>query len=230
MFRYLILLAFLLFSGVTLAGEKSLYDFIWLDPDKKVYVLQNKLFKKEHSIYMDVGYISNLTSKFQDTRGFTVKAGWYFHEEWGIEAFMNKYSNFTNDDYKSVRIINSQVPFIRRFNNTYGLVAIWSPFYGKINTFNNIYYFDWSFGLGGASIDAESNLKTAILNASSVSYDKESYSGLIVKSDLKFHIQENLHLGLGYMNTYYRAPSPKNPKSDQLRTNTDIILSIGFSI
>ena len=33
----------------THAGEKSLYDFLWLDPDKKVYVLQNKIYKKEHT-------------------------------------------------------------------------------------------------------------------------------------------------------------------------------------
>jgi len=58
------------------AGEESLYDFLWLDPDKKVYVLQNKLYKKEHSFYFDACYISNFTSKFQDTNGFALKAGY----------------------------------------------------------------------------------------------------------------------------------------------------------
>jgi len=70
------------------AGEKSLYDFLWLDPDKKVYVLQNKLYKKEHSFFFDAGYLLNFTSKFQETSGFKINGGFYFHEEWGIELFL----------------------------------------------------------------------------------------------------------------------------------------------
>lgn len=213
------------------AGEKSLYDFVWLDPDKKVYVLQNKLYKKEHSVYFDVGYIDNQTSKFQDTRGLQVKTGWYFHEEWGIELFYNKYTNSNNDDFNNVRLLSAnQFPFVRRLTDMYGVAAIWSPFYGKINTFNNIYYFDWSFGLGLSKINAESNLKTALLTATSIKYDQEQYTGANLKTNVKFHIRENIHFDLGYMTTYYKAPSPKSPKTDKLRTNTDIVLSLGFSL
>lgn len=212
------------------AGEKSLYDFIWLDPDKKVYVLQNKLYKKEHSVYFDAGFISSDSTKFQDTRGLEVKSGWYFHEEWGIEGFYHYYMNTNNDDYSSVRFVSNQVPFIRRFNSSYGLLLIWSPFYGKINTFNNIYYFDWSFGTGPAFINAESNLKTVFLDPTRIDYLKETHTGLVLKTHLKFHIRENIHVSLAYMNTYYQAPSPKNPKEDKLKIHTDIILGLGFSI
>lgn len=229
MIKWLLILLTLL-PSLSHAGEKSLYEFIWLDPDKKVYVLQNKLYQKENKVYFEAGYISNQTSTFQDTNGLQLKSGWYFREEWGIEAFYNQYSNQTNDDYKSVRIINNQVPFIRRLNSTMGLLGIWSPFYGKINTFNNIYYFDWSFGLGVAAVEAESNLKTALLSTTTLKYEKESYAAGILKTSLKFHIRENIHLGLEYMNTYYKAPSPKDPKEDNLRTNTDIVLLVGFSL
>ena len=34
------------FPTVLPASEKDLYNFLWLDPDKKVYVLQNKIHKK----------------------------------------------------------------------------------------------------------------------------------------------------------------------------------------
>jgi len=74
--------------GQVKAGEESLYDFLWLDPDKKVYVLQNKLYKKEHSFFFDAGYLLNFTSKFQETSGFKINGGFYFHEEWGIELFL----------------------------------------------------------------------------------------------------------------------------------------------
>lgn len=211
------------------AGEESLYDFLWLDPDKKVYVLQNKLYKKEHSVYFDVGYISNQTSKFQDTNGFSLKGGYYFHEEFGVELFYQQYNNKNNDDFRNVQSINGVVPFIRRMNDTYGAVAIWSPFYGKINTFNQIFYFDWSFGAGISMVNTDSNINSVrILNAPN-KYEKKSYTGGVLKTKVKFHLKENIHLGLEYMNSYYMAPGPKDPKNDKLRTNTDVILSIGFS-
>jgi len=219
----------MIMSKNTNAGEKSLYDFLWLDPDKKVYVLQNKNYKKEHTFYLDLGYIANFTSKFQDTQGFQGKAGFYISEEWGLEVFYNDYSNNNNDDYHNVRLINGAEPFVRRLNSSYGANIIWSPFYGKINTFNRIFYFDWSFGAGVAQIDASSNLKNVSNTASQTQYDKERYTGAVLKTNVKFHITENIHIGAEYMNTYYRAPGPSNPNSDKLRTNTDIILSVGFS-
>lgn len=212
-----------------LAGEKSLYDFLWLDPDKSVYVLQNKIHKKEHSVYMDLGYIANFTSKFQDTSGLGVRAGFYIHEEWGLEVFYNQYSNSNNDDYRNVRLINTAEPFIRRLNSSYGAMVVWSPFYGKINTFNQIFYFDWSFAAGFAQINAESNLKNVRNPTQDSKFEKESYKGAVVKSQLKFHLSEKVHLGLEYMNTYYKAPGPKDPSNKKLRTNTDVMLSIGFS-
>jgi len=219
----------LIFSKNTHAGEKSLYDFLWLDPDKKVYVLQNKLYKKEHSVYFDIGYIANQTSKFQDTNGLSFKGGYYFHEEWGIELFYQKYSNSNNDDFRNVKLINEAVPFVRRLDSTYGAALIYSPFYGKINTFNKIYYFDWSFGAGYSKINANSNIKSVRIDNAPNKYEKETYNGAVLKTKVKFHVTENVHLGLEYMNTYYMAPGPKDPKSDKLRTNTDLIFSVGFS-
>lgn len=226
---YVGVMAMLMLTKNSLAGEKSLYDFLWLDPDKKVYVLQNKLYKKENTFYTDIGYISNFTSKFQNTNGFQLKGGYYFHEEWGVELFYNKYYNSNNDDYNNVRLINTAEPFVRRMNSSYGALAIWSPFYGKINTFNQIMYFDWSFGAGVARVNTQSNLKNVRNPTSDSKYENESYNGAVAKTNVKIHLKENIHIGLDYMNTYYKAPGPKNPNKDELRTNTDIILSVGFS-
>jgi outer membrane beta-barrel protein len=228
-FSIVALAMMLMLTNKTHAGEESLYDFLWLDPDKKVYVLQNKLYKKEHSFYFDVGYIENFTSKFQDTNGFALKGGYYIHEEWGLELFYHQYGNSNNDDFRNVRLINEAEPFIRRLNSSYGALVIWSPFYGKINTFNEIFYFDWSFGAGYAQVNAESNIDSVRQGDKKTSYKSEVYNGAALKTNLKFHLNERLHLGVEYMNTYYMAPGPKNPKSDKLRTNSDLIFSVGFS-
>lgn len=214
------------------AGEKSLYDFLWLDPDKKVYVLQNKIYKKEHTFYGDVGYLSNFTSKFQDTSGFKANAGFFVHEDWGVELFYALYTNNDNDDWTNVRAINDADPFVRRFNSSMGAMAIWSPFYGKINTFNQIFYFDWGFGLGFAKVNAESNRRTVTGTNVPSTYEAESYNALVWKTNLKFHIRENIHLGIEWLQHHYNAPGPnKNGQeaSDKLRLNQDLILSIGFS-
>ncbi len=210
------------------AGEKSLYDFLWLDPDKKVYVLQNKLYKKEHTAYFDLGYLSNFTSKFQDTFGFAAKGGFYFREEWAIEGFYNGYTNLNNDDFRNVKAINGQEPFIRRLNSSYGANLVWSPFYGKINTFNQIFYFDWSVAAGYAKINAESNLKSVKLGNVKTYFTKESFNGAVLKTNLKFHITEHWHVSADYMNTYFFAAGPRSP-TKKLRTNTDVIVSVGFS-
>ncbi|HLT23096.1 MAG TPA: outer membrane beta-barrel domain-containing protein [Bacteriovoracaceae bacterium] len=227
-------LLFILLMGLGLstsvrAGEKSLYDFLWLDPDKQVYVLQNKIYQKKNSIYVDVGYISNISSKFQDTNGLQLKGGYYFTEEFALEFNFQNYSNSNNDDYRNVRLINSAEPFIRRFKSTQGIYAIWSPFYGKINTFNKIFYFDWSFGLGYQHINAESNIDNVRNPLLDSKFKSESYSGVGAKTNIKFHINQHMHLGFEYQNTYYRAAGPKNPKSKKMKTNTDLIFSVGFS-
>jgi len=218
----------LMMTNKVQAGEKSLYDFLWLDPDKKVYVLQNKLYKKEHSFYFDLGYLSNFTSKFQDTSGYAIRAGFYVHEEFAIEGFFNGYNNVNNDDFRNVRVVNQQEPFIRKINNSYGANLVWSPFYGKINTFNQIFYFDWSLAAGYAKVNTSSNLKSVKLGDVKTFYTKETYDGGVLKTNLKFHLTENWHLSAEYMNTYYFAAGPRSP-TKKLRTNTDVILAVGYS-
>ena len=229
MLKLMLLSGLMLWTQGIRAGEESLYDFLWLDPDKSVYVLQNKIHKKEKTIYMDVGYLSNFTSTFQDTSGFAVKAGYYFHEEWAVEAIYLGYSNTQNDNYKNVQLLNGGVPFVRRPLSTTGIGIVWSPFYGKINTFNSIVYFDWSFGLGYAKIQTESNLETARVSGAVDRYDPESYNGAYLKSAVKFHINQNWHIGVEWIGTQYFAPGPRNPKNKLHRSNNDLILQLGWS-
>lgn len=218
-----------LWAGATSAGEENLYDFQWLDPDKAVYVLQNKLHPKEHTFYMDAGYVTNMTSAFQDTKGIMVNGGYHFHEEWAVEALYLGYTNNKNENYQNVEDLNGSVPFVRKPTRTLGAGLLWSPFYGKINTFNKIVYFDWSFGAGIAQVKTQSNLKS--LNNSTVSdhYSSESYTGGYLRSTVKFHVNQNWHVGVGWIGTYYKAPGPQNPKQDKLRSNNDMVFSIGWS-
>jgi outer membrane beta-barrel protein len=128
-----------------------------------------------------------------------------------------------------VELLNGGVPFIRRPLSTMGIGIVWSPFYGKINTFNSIVYFDWSFGLGYAKIQTESNLETARVSSAANRYDRENYNGAYVKSAVKFHVNQNWHVGIEWVGTQYFAPGPRNPKNKLHRSNNDLILQLGWS-
>ncbi len=222
----------LLLAGSLKASEKDLYDFLWLDPDKSVYVLQNKVYKKKNSFYGSVGFLQGQSSNYQDTTGFKVEAGYFFHEDWAIDLFYSGYSNSDNDAYKSLATINQSVPFVRRPLSNYAIGAVWAPFYGKINTFNKIFYFDWSFGLGVGKFDTESNAKSVSSPTQANTFAKESYTTIVTKTKLRFHATKNFHIDLELLRNNYNAPGadiPNRATQESWRNNTDIILGVGFS-
>ena len=211
------------------AAESNLYDFQWLDPDKKVYVLQNKIHKKEQTTYVHAGVLTVLNAPFQDSYGYQVNAGHYFTEEFAIEGVYTRYIHSNNENYDNVRAVNSSEPFVRRIKQSAGVMAVWSPFYGKVNTFNKIIYFDWHFAAGPAFFETESNLNTVTDPLLPGRYEKETHAGAITRTGLRIHFSPQVHLGIDLFNSHYMAPGPTNKTKDKLRMQNDGILSIGFS-
>jgi outer membrane beta-barrel protein len=214
------------------AAEDDLYDFLWLDPDKSVYVLQNKVHKKAGSTYVQLGYLMGLTNEYQDVAGVQLATGHYFNEEWALELVYNLYNNDDNEAMQNLRTINGSVPFVRKVEKVYGAMAVWAPFYGKINTFNKIIYFDWSFGAGPGLVQTESNALSVATPSSADVYRDEKNFALLTKTNLRIHASKRVHLDLQYFRVQYRAPGPtlpSRPGLDAWRSNADIIFSIGFS-
>lgn len=222
----LLSLSFCLSSQAT---EKDVYDFKWLDPDKSVYVLQNKVYKKAKTWYADASFLKGLSSTYEDTKGFDIKGGYYFHEEWAVELYHTEYFHKNNENYVNIMRLNGTVPFVRHLNNATGALLIWSPFYGKINTFNRIYYFDWSFGAGVAKLNAESNINTVRDPLAPNYFVKEKYTAGVLKTELRFYLSKKVHIGIELRNSFYQAPSAANPGQKNLKTNTDALFSIGYS-
>ena len=226
------LVSFTLSAPALKADEKDLYDFMWLDPDKKVYVLQNKVHKKARTVYANVGYAMGLSSNFQDTSGIHANFGYYISEEWAIEGLYTKYSNSDNEALENLKRLNGSIPFIRKTDSNYGLMAKWSPFYGKINTFNKIFYFDWSFGLGIGKLNTTSNATSVAVPAQANVYKDEKYTSVIAKTGLSFHATKNIHIGLDLIMNNYKAPGPTingaTPAS-KVRNNMDAVVTLGVS-
>lgn len=226
--KFLSLLILISFS-VAQAAEKDLYDFLWLDPDKSVYVLQKKIHRKKNKAYFQAGYLSGISSDFQDSSGYNLDAGYYFHEEFGIELSFSDYTNSTNATYENVKRVNNAEPFIRRSNKMVGIMAIWSPFYGKINTFNKIYYFDVSFGLGFSALNAESNLNYVGDTNAYDRFDQEGYNALLTKVDFKLHINERIYIQTQLINQTYKAAEPQTNGNRQITNSYDFTLGLGYN-
>ena len=154
--KKLLLVIMCLISTLSMAAEKSLYDFSWLDRDKEVYVLQNRKFRKDGKVYVGATAEYLLNGAFINSYGGAFRAGYFFNEDWGIELIYGKNSGSENDTAKGVRE-QSTVPFYRKVDTYAGGMLMWSPFYSKINTFNKIFYFDWMFGLGVAQVQTKDN-------------------------------------------------------------------------
>ena len=214
------------------ADEKDLYDFMWLDPDKKVYVLQNKVHKKEKMVYFNLGYGIGLSSNFQNTSNIHSNFGFNLSEEWAIEGLYTKYNNSDNEALENLKRLNGSIPFIRKTESNFGLLAKWSPFYGKINTFNKIFYFDWSLSAGLGKLNTKSNATTVAETAMANTYKDESYTSAIAKTGLSFHANKNIHIGLDLIMNNYKAPGPtinNITPSSKIRNNMDTVLTLGFS-
>ncbi len=219
---------FILFMPKVHAAEDSLYEFHWLDPDKAVYVLQNKTHTNEHKFFAEAGYVKSLTAQFQDTQGVILSAGYNWHEEWGIEVLYLNYSNQDNSAFRTVRYVSNVEPFVRRHTQTLGTGVIWSPFYGKINTFNQIVYFTWNFSAGLAQVTTQNNLSTVTIVNVPSKYKTESTGGAYIKSLIKFNLSQVWSVGVGYLGTMYKAAGPKAPTRKDFQYDSDIFFNVGW--
>lgn len=219
----------LIYSQQGRASEEDLYDFLWLDPDKSVYVLQNKVYRKKNTFFTDISFAKNDSSDFQNSIGYHATLGYYFHEIWGVDLYYTGYKNSNNDSYLTITKVDSKIPFIRKVNSLFGLGVVWSPFYGKINTFNQIIYFDWMLGFGVGKISTESNLTYVLSsNQNRDNYDGESQSAYTFKTMFKFYWSRNFNVHLEIWDTLYWAPGPRDPSKDVMRQNFDVLMGVGF--
>jgi outer membrane beta-barrel protein len=210
------------------ASEKDVYDFLWLDTDKSVYVLQKKIHQKKGKSYFQFGYTHGISTDFQDTNGYNLNIGRYFHEEFAVELQYTQYANENDNSYESIIRVNNTEPFIRKMSKSIGVMAIWSPFYGKINTFNKIYYFDIAFGLGISSLVTESNLKYVDDSSITGKFDHENQTALLAKIDFKIYFSEQYFFQAQLLNHSYMANEPQNKNTKQLKYNFDTTFGVGY--
>ncbi len=234
--KMLLLLSFLMLSSFAFAAEDSLYKFSWLDKDKEIYVLQNRKFRKDGKLYLGGTGVKTISGAFIDSYGGTLRGGYFFSEDWGLELVYGKNSGSENNTAKGVKE-QGTVPFYRKIDTYAAGMLMWSPFYSKINTFNQIFYFDWMLGAGLASIstlDNRNKFDTGAANENTLT--SESNMGLIWNSGLRFYVSESWSIRLDFTGLHYQADKTKKlegasntSKSKQLFSYYDLGIGLNYT-
>ena len=225
----------LILSTAVVASEKSLYNFSWMDKDKEIYVLQNRKFRKDGSFYIGATAGKNLNQAFLDAYGGSARAGYFFSEDWGIEFLFGKNDSKENDTAKGVRE-QGTVPFYREIDSYMGGMLMWSPFYSKINTFDQVFYFDWMFGVGLASIKTMDNRNRFTPGADEGKLTSENTTGAVWNTGFRFYITQNWSLRLDVTGLTYSADKTKQAegasgtsKTKKLFTSYDLGLGLNYA-
>jgi outer membrane beta-barrel protein len=214
--------------------ERDEYDFSWLDPDKKINVVQNRKYLKGHSVEVVLDGGIGLGQSYRTTRLLSPRMTYYFNESWGITAVGGWVTNREDDDMIALRQIafngggNGVIPSVRELNHYYGGAIKWVPFYAKINTFNHIFYLDWDFNFGVAAVESQIDVNNRVTGSPAIVL--ANYTGYFWGTGQKFFIDRNWGVHIDFMSLYYAAPTAFNGiLTTQNQTETNYFLSLGLS-
>ncbi|MEI8346284.1 MAG: outer membrane beta-barrel domain-containing protein, partial [Pseudomonadota bacterium] len=194
----------------TRASETSVYSFTWLDPDKEVYVLQNRKYRKVHKLHISAGYGMTTSGAFVTSSAVQGRLGFFALEDWGAEFVYSKNNGKENETALAVRHNGSSgagaIPFRRIVDNYMGGLLQWSPFYAKINTFNKVVYMDWILGAGYAKLQ-ETNNRLYVRTPSDPGNHEttEDHNGPMWGTAFKFYLTEYFYVRLDLTGIHYRA-------------------------
>jgi outer membrane beta-barrel protein len=203
------------------------YSFKWLDPEKKIYVLQNRRYVKANRLMLSLMGGPGFSNAYRNTFSIQPRVSYYFSEQWGFEIFYSKVFNSQNDTYKALRSTGTTLfPVIHEVRSELGAMVQWVPWYAKINVFNSILYFDWYFAGGLGSVD--NAMTTSYTNPDIFTTDNQF--AIFWSTGHQYHLSENFTVRLDFMGTYYRAPLTVQTTDKVWFSNYDFTFGLGIRL
>lgn len=211
-------------------SERDEYDFSWLDPDKKIYVVQNRKYLKGGHFELSTNYGVGMGETYRTQRQWNGRATFYFSEHWGISGIYFANFNSENETMAQLKNVSNVVPAVRDTTRYFGGSIWWLPFYGKINLFNQIFYIDWHFELGFGSATTEVDLNTRSTGDPII--EESSHGAFHWGSGWKFFITRHWSARLDFLSTYYKAPNALrgtvSGSEDDTYDNYYLTLGLGY--
>lgn len=195
-------------ANLAFAEEEGEYDFSWLDPDKKIYVVQNRKYDKAKKFEITLSGGIGPGKSFRNVWTFIPRASYYFNESFGFSALGVIVSHDQDGVFEDLKSLTSVIPSVRDINNFVGASALWVPFYAKINVFNTILYIDWQVEAGAGLVNSEIDLNTS--NNGTPILEEESFLGFYWGTGQKFFFSRTWAFRWDLLAIYYNAPIAKN--------------------
>lgn len=206
------------------------YNFSWLDPDKKVSVLQNRKFRKANRVLLSLNIGLADTNAYRTSYVLDPRLAYYFSEAWGIEVFYSAFSNKKNTTYRSLESTGASArPDVIEIKNQVGVLLHWVPWYAKINVFNTVLYFDWYFTGGVGTMNADM-IPGGASQAQGIAQTTKSLTGYHLGTGHLFHLSDNFDVRLDFRNTWFKAPERAVTGKETFFNSTTFQIGVGFRL
>lgn len=210
------------------AESENEYSFRWLDPDKKIYVLQNRKYTKAFRPQLSVMGGLGFSNAYRNTYNIDPRLTFYFTEMFGIEAFYAFTFNQQNAAFQAlVNTGSSVLPVVREINSAMGGMLHFTPWYAKINVFNAILYFDWYFAAGAGMIT--SNAINPSTNGTGGTTPQNLFA-IYAATGHYYNISKYFLVRVDFKGTFYNAPIFGTTGTNAFFSNYDIGLGLGLKI
>jgi outer membrane beta-barrel protein len=231
----LVLLSVFVDVSSSFAAEDSDYNFSWLDPDKKIYVLQNRRFRKSGMPHLFMMGGLSLGDTYRTVSQVQPRFSWWLDEDKGIELLYSARFHSQNNPYKAlIQAQPNKDPYIREVHSQLGLLFNWAPWYAKINVFNSILYFDWYFSMGAGMLGTEIGPKTKDDVASAAQWQSKDLFAVFLGTGHLFHINEKWTARLDFLGHFYAAKIYEGiagaPEDQAIFSNFALNLGIGYKL
>ncbi|MCC7442746.1 MAG: outer membrane beta-barrel domain-containing protein [Bdellovibrionales bacterium] len=211
------------------ADDAEEYRFDWLDPDKKVYVLQNRRYEKSGRILLSALAGVGMSNPYRTTWNVEARGAVYFSEEWGIEGLFGFSFNSKNATFDALQAATTNIlPLVREIRSQMGGLVHWSPWYAKINVFNSVMYFDWYFS-GGAGITSARFNEESNPNEDA-QYVDESLVTMFLGTGHQYHLSRDLTIRLDFTGSFFNAPIDVAQDETAWFSNYNFTLGLGLRI
>ena len=203
----LLLVSFWVEHAPAFAASSDDYNFSWLDPEKKIYVLQNRRYRKAGAAQVyGMGGMS-LGDTYRTVLQVQPRLTWWINEDMGLEVFYSQRMHNPNNVYEALAEgikSGGQSPWIREVRSQFGVLYNWAPWYAKINVFNSVLYFDWYFSVGAGMIGSMVGPKTEDTDVTK-SWKTQNLFAAYLGSGHLFHLSEHWKVRLDVLGHFYVA-------------------------
>jgi hypothetical protein len=146
-----------------------------------------------------------------------------------LDFTYKKYSNTDSQDLKNLLEVNTNQtkPLLSSVEVANLIHFNWIPFYGKLNVFNQILYFDLGIGAGLGRFNTKSNRKTFNITNIPLTLEDETSNGLSTKIYFKFFTNKKLTFGFAYNLSAYRGITSYKG-SEENNYYVDFLANVGY--